>query len=234
MAWGDLAKVGQLLSSLGQLSDTTGAWKLVPKQARGKGAGKGAGKDSDKGNGKGSSRQCPWDGCKSAERNQATWGGVPNCHCCKKSFARTPPVEQMVDWAYPEMLAKQQGPQKDKGSSKGGAGKGAVGKGATGKGGKGGTTEATAAEQTELLAQRRLLRQAELKTAKENAGRSAGATVTPMQEVAKTFNSTSTGGTKTYDLDKELTLETEQLGALAAKVVLSLKAEVLPGTDAAP
>ena len=58
--------VGQLLSSLGQLSDTMGSWKKVARQSGGKGASKGDGKGTDKGKGKGTSRQCPWDGCKAA------------------------------------------------------------------------------------------------------------------------------------------------------------------------
>ena len=99
MAWQNIAKTLEMLASLGQHNDTTGAWQKVAKQAGGKaskGASKGSGKDGSKGNGKGNTRLCPWAGCKAAENQQATWGGLANCHCCKRSFANTPPVEHLV------------------------------------------------------------------------------------------------------------------------------------------
>ena len=165
MAWGDFAKVGKLLSSLGQMTDTTGAWSLATKKrAGGKGTSKGGGKDGSKGNGKGSARLCPWAGCKAAENQQATWGGLPNCHCCKRSFAQTPPVEHLVEREYKALLSKRGGTEKGS-TGKGAAGKGAAGKGI--KGGKGGNAEASATELEEQLAQLRLKRQAELKEAKE-------------------------------------------------------------------
>ena len=215
MAWQNIAKTLEMLASLGQLNDTTGAWQKV--KAGSKGTSKGYGKEGDKGKGKGATRQCPWDDCRAAQNKQTTWGGVPNCHCCKRSFAKTPPVENMVGWAYKDLLSKKGGAPKGE-AGKGAAGKGGAGKnGRGGKGGGGGAAVVTATAQEEQLAQLRLQRQAELKAAKDNAAQPAEATV--LQEVAKTFNSTSAGGTKLYQLDTELTKETELVGALAAKVV---------------
>ena len=84
---------------------------------------------------------------------------------------------------------------------------------------------------TEQLAELRKLRLEGLK-----AGAAAPQQApTPLQEVAKVFVEDKTAGSvKRYQLEVELTKETEELGALAAKVVTSLKAEVLPGAEAAP
>ena len=95
MAWEDLAKVGQLLASLGELSATKGLWQSAAKKA--KGAGKGLAHGNDKGKGKGTTRHCQWQDCKAGVGKQATWGGVPNCHCCHRPFSRAPPVEMLAD-----------------------------------------------------------------------------------------------------------------------------------------
>ena len=235
MAWQNAAKTMDMLASLANTLGGGDGWQVAAGKKKsgggGKGALKGDGKGSDKGKGKGGStqcRQCLWDDCKAAEKHQATWGGVPNCHCCSRPHSKTPPLERMVEWAYLAKLKDQQAKPQDKGKGKGGKG-GKNAAGATAQAGKGSAVAAPAATPPDQLALLRTQRQAELKTAKDKAQ-----APTPLQLVAKTFNSTVVAGTKTYEVDAELALETEQLGSLAAKVLVSLKAEAWPATNATP
>ena len=130
MAWGDLAKVGKLLSSLSSLSAGSGKWSKAQK-----GGGKGIGGKNGKGdtsykaksvgkgnaNGGGASFGCLWEGCWAAEQQSHTWGGKCECHGCgrPKATAVCPPVESMVDWAYRALLAEQTNAAAPKGKGKG-------------------------------------------------------------------------------------------------------------------
>ena len=97
MAWQDVQKTMKLLSALSEFG--------------GKGF-KGSGKDGPKGGGKNGKhgaatqkqRLCPWADCAAANKKQATWGGAAACHCCRRAFSATPPIEKLVDWAYEEKL----------------------------------------------------------------------------------------------------------------------------------
>ena len=166
MAWQSIAKTQEMLATL---SD---GWETKGGQRKPKGGGK-TGKASSGGakpQENSGTRLCPWADCRAAVNKQATWGGGPGCHCCKRSFAKTPPVEQLVEWAYKEMLDKKQkdgGGGKD--AAKGAPGKGAQGKGgpapaATGKGGRDGKGTPPVAPQAEELAALLIQMQAEICT----------------------------------------------------------------------
>ena len=100
MAWQNVAQTMKLLASLGDAMNDSG-------KGKGKGS-KGKGKDNGKGKGKGKGaaqapapveRTCRREGCRAAERKQATWGGACNCHTCGLSLTATLPVEQLCSWA---------------------------------------------------------------------------------------------------------------------------------------
>ena len=102
MAWGDTAAVGKLIASL--LTTGDGGWqtKGSGKWANNKGKGKGKGKGGDATQSDDSCFQCMWAGCTAAEEQKVTWGGKPCCHSCgrHKGIAKSPPLEQLVAWAY--------------------------------------------------------------------------------------------------------------------------------------
>ena len=102
MAWNNLAGVGNLLATLGQLQGL-GQWQKGA--SKGKGANKG-GKAKGKGNDKGGDVefrcfQCLWDDCKAAEAHKVTWDSAC-CYSCErpKGVAKSPPLERLTTWAY--------------------------------------------------------------------------------------------------------------------------------------
>ena len=106
MAWNNLAGVGKLLATLGQLQGV-GQWQQKGA-SKGKGAHKGSGKAKGKGksHGKGTDNelrcfQCLWDDCKAATSHKATWDSGC-CHSCErpKGIAKSPPLERLTSWAY--------------------------------------------------------------------------------------------------------------------------------------
>ena len=220
MAWGDLAKVGKLLASLGELSGPNGAWSK--KGAGSKGAGKS--NDKDQGKGKTATKPCHWGDCKAAKGEKATWGGCPNCFCCNRPFSKAPPVEKMVDWAYQDLLKKRASEgNKGKGAAKGTGGQG--GSAATGKGGKGGKgAAAEPPEDEEQLALLRTQRQAELKAAKDGTPEKE----TAIQEVARVFNEPADKGPVAITLEKELVSEAAKLAEQAKAVIDSIHGEHSP------
>ena len=136
MAWGDLAKVSKLLSSLCSM-DNGGGWQQKCARQGGKG-GNGKGKAAGKGKfgGPGEEFQCCWSDCKAAQDNTPTKGGRETCHCCgrRKPNAKAPPLERMVAWAFQEALKAKSATKdgsKGKAARKGGKGS---------KGSKEGTT----------------------------------------------------------------------------------------------
>ena len=157
MAWGDLAKVSKLLESLGSLSN---GWKTkAGKGGKGGKDGKGGGKSNAK------QRLCPWADCTAAAKQQPTWGGAAACHCCRRSFANTPPLERLVQWAYAEKLktsptVNKAGTDADKSKDKGKEANKDKGKAS----GKGKGKDLTPSD--EELAKVREQRLAELKAAK--------------------------------------------------------------------
>ena len=108
MAWGDLAKVGELLASLSSFGSA------------GKKGGKAHGKGDKYGKGGNPSlgkKFCQWSGCTAAEKHHATVGGSANCHSCRRPFANNPPLERLVEWAFKEKLKAP--PTTNKGGGKG-------------------------------------------------------------------------------------------------------------------
>ena len=128
MAWGDLAAVGKLMTTLGQLSGV-GSWQKGSGKSKGK-------KDRDKGKGKGKQVsspsndtdgcfQCRWDDCKAAEAQKVTWGWKTCCHGCgrAKGIAKSPPLERLAPWAYEERRCLSNLDPKDGGKDIGDKGK---------------------------------------------------------------------------------------------------------------
>ena len=108
MAWNNLAGVGNLLATLGQLQGV-GNWQQKGG-GKGKGAHKGGGKAKGKGKGQGHGKgteeaqrsfQCLWDDCKAACTHKETWDSS-HCHCCEryKGVAKSPPLERLTTWAF--------------------------------------------------------------------------------------------------------------------------------------
>ena len=151
MAWGDLAKVGELLASLGSLGKDA-------ERRKGKSGGK-SGKGGSASLGK---KFCHWAGCNAAEKHQATLGGAAQCHSCRRPFAQTPPLERLVEWAYKEKLKASPTVSKGGGKSQKGLGKdeGNAQNGAAAANGKGKDKVEPTAEELKKL---RDLRMAELK-----------------------------------------------------------------------
>ena len=103
MAWQDMQKTMKILAALSEMGGKTA------KGGGSKGAG-GKGAQAKK-------KLCPWADCAAAKKHQPTTGGGPNCHCCRRPFASTPPLERLVDWAYQEKLKAS--PTVSKGAGKG-------------------------------------------------------------------------------------------------------------------
>ena len=104
MAWNNLAGVGNLLATLGQLQGV-GQWQKGTSKGKGAhkgGKAKGKGKGYDKGNdSEARCFQCLWDDCKAAETHKTTWDSAC-CHSCErpKGIAKSPPFERLTTWAY--------------------------------------------------------------------------------------------------------------------------------------
>ena len=115
MAWGNLAGVSKLLTSLQQL-EGGGVW------------GKNSGKSSSKGWGKGKNGDecftCLWDDCWAAQAQKVTWG-KSNCFGCgrHKGVAKSPPLERITEKAMQVRLELNKGKGKDL-DDKGNSGKG--------------------------------------------------------------------------------------------------------------
>ena len=105
MAWNNLAGVGNLLATLGQLQGV-GQWQQ--KGAKGKGAHKGGGKAKGKGKGSEDGFQCLWDDCQAAAAHQVTVG-KPCCHKCgrAKGVCKSPPLERLIKSKYESSLLLQ-------------------------------------------------------------------------------------------------------------------------------
>ena len=91
MAWQDMQRTMKLVSALTELGKDGGGHQQ-------KGAQKGAGKGVDK------KSWCQWKTCTAAQQGRPTLGGKVNCFCCNTHFSKTPPLEQLVDWAYQQKL----------------------------------------------------------------------------------------------------------------------------------
>ena len=129
MAWNDMAKVGQLLASLGQLSNTNGAWQTAGS-GKGKWAkafSKGKSKDNAKDTGGTECFLCLWDDCAAAQKQVETWSGKSACYCCgrAKGTAKAPPVERLVETAYLAQLKAVRVKDLAQSGAQGGGGKGA-------------------------------------------------------------------------------------------------------------
>ena len=205
MAWQDMQKTMKLLAALSEMGKdgkTAGGQQPSGKATGGKGA------QSKK-------RLCPWADCAAAQKKQPTVGGGPNCHCCRRPFASTPPLERLVDWAYQERL-------KTSPTAKTGAG----------KGGKGKTTGAPPTTKTdptdEDLKKLREQRLGELKAVE--AGKPPQAQkpdLTPLQQVAAVFTDNKAAKV-TVKVAPEVVEASKALDAAALEVVTSLQTEVYP------
>ena len=190
------------------------------------------GGDKGKGNGKGALgganggapklKLCMWDTCIAAKKKQATWGGGPNCYCCKKQLSQPPPIERLVEWAYLEKFAAK----KSKGD-----GKGKTGAGSTKGKGKGPKADLAATE--EQLKELRTVRLEGLKAGVPPGG--AAAAVTAVQEVAKVFDENKTAlpwgeplPAIPLKLEAELVEQVGKLTSTANQVVSSLQGEHYP------
>ena len=133
---------------------------------------------------------CRWKSCQAAADQKPTLGDKCECFKCGKHFASTPPVQQLVEWAYQELIeskkatkveagpkTKSKGKNSQKGSQKDpqkGKGKGAPASPPTASQDSSGLSEADAA-----LRDRRL---AELKEA--GTGKAPEEQLTTLQESA--------------------------------------------------
>ena len=109
MAWSNMAKTLEMLASLGD------GWQT--KSYGKKGKGKGKGKHDDKPEAK---RWCHWDDCTAAQGKKPTCGKSSGCYSCKRLWAKAPPIERLVDWAFQDKLKSQEQPTaKGKGKGKG-------------------------------------------------------------------------------------------------------------------
>ena len=216
MAWQNVAQTMKLLASLGDAMNDSG-------KGKGKGS-KGKGKDNGKGKGKGKGaaqapapmeRTCRREGCRAAERKQATWGGACNCHACGLSLTATLPVEQLCSWAYEQRLEERRA------SAKKDAKPGQPAAAAKAK------AVAKPALSTEQLAERRTERLAALKEATDKGPTPP----TPTEEVAQVFNASPTKsvGVKAQ-VDQPVADMCAILNEAAAEVVASVRAEVFPTT----
>ena len=93
MAWGDLANVAKLLTSLGQLQ---GVGKTAKSSQQKKGSGKPVATDKK--------QFCLWNTCTAAKAGRPTLGAKVECHSCGKHFSQAPPVEKLVGWAWKQQL----------------------------------------------------------------------------------------------------------------------------------
>ena len=216
MAWQNVAQTMKLLASLGDAMNDSG-------KGKGKGS-KGKGKDNGKGKGKGKGaaqapapmeRTCRREGCRAAERKQATWGGACNCHACGLSLTATLPVEQLCSWAYEQRLEERRA------SAKKDAKPGQPAAAAKAK------AVAKPALSTEQLAERRTERLAALKEATDKGPTPP----TPTEEVAQVFNASQpkSVGVKAQ-VDQPVADMCAILNEAAAEVVASVRAEVFPTT----
>ena len=190
--------------------------------ANGKGSGKGGGKNGKSDGGKGSAtredRTCQREGCRAAERGQATWGGACNCHVCGLSLTATLPVEQLCARAYEQRLSEAKDTAaKNKGVTAPQAKAAAKSKAAP--------RNAAEALTDEQLADRRTERLAELKGAKTPPKDDDQATA--LQEVAKVFLD-DRKEMRRMEVDKELVESACGLDKKAKGIIDSLKAEALP------
>ena len=140
MAWHNVQQTMRLLTALQEMGKGQSGAKDK------KGGGKG-----DKGAAHQKKRLCPWADCKAAQQKQQTIGGT-TCHCCRRPFASTPPLEKLVEWAYAEKLNTSPTQSKaDKDAAVQGKGKGK----STGKSG-GKQSAATAADTAKALSPEQL------------------------------------------------------------------------------
>ena len=174
-----------------------------------KGGGSGAAAGS-KGWGKGNEHKAPEDrtcqrqGCRAAEKKQATFGGGTKCFCCGLSLTATVPVEQLVQWAMDRRL-EQEKAKKAPATAAAGA--------------------AAAPPSSEGLAALRVERLALLKAAKE--GTTTAPAPTAVQEVARVFIDTALPNAK-VTLEADLETALVDLDARAKSVLTSLQAECHP------
>ena len=214
--------VAGLLKSLESLQSIGGLFSQVPPQSqkgsgkKGKGNGKGA-STASKGNGKG--QLCKREVCRAARNKQSTWGGGPNCHCCGSPFSQQPPMEEMAEWAFNAALLEAAG---QKGPKAAPAAKAAAQAKAKAKAKAAAKTNA--GPSTAELAELRKSRLEQLKAAKE-------AVVEPPtiaeEMVEKVFGSKK--APTTASVHPETEAASRALQENARQVVVSLKAEVLPG-----
>ena len=197
------------------------------KSWSGKGGGKGGGKNG-KGGGKGRDapnaagksdsgtrhdRTCQRQGCRAAEKKQATFGGADCCFVCGLSLDKSLPVEQLVDWAWGGRLSAE----KEKLAASSPAPPAA----------KPQSTPPHAPQQATLtadqLAARRTKRLAELKAAKE----AAPPPPTALQEVTKVFVEETKTALK-MAVEQATVNKLKSVDDRATQVLDSIKAEFLP------
>ena len=210
MAWQDLQRTMKLLSALSEV---------------GKGQALGGTKSAAKGGGPPKKRLCPWAGCAAAEKGQHTTGNATACHCCKRSFSATPPIEKLVQWAYDEKLKKSptistKGKGKDTDLD--------TGKGKGKSSGKGKGKHDSRSEQTdEELAALRKARLEGLKTGTPPPP-SPPPALTPTQACAQVFHEDSERKLLAVTVDESLSAAAGKLGEKAAEVLDSLRKEHFP------
>ena len=157
-------------------------------------------------------RTCQREGCRAAERQQPTWGGVSSCHCCGLALGITLPIEQLCTWAYKQRLEEEKAKKAAAAEAKGQAD-------APGTAPKG----PPAALTVEQLALRRTERLAELK----KAGDTPPTDPTALQQVAKVFVDTEVHKKK-LEVPDILHKNLDGLDEQVAAVLDSLKVESYP------
>ena len=221
MAWGDLAAVGKLMTSLSQFSGV-GSWQ--------KGSGKSIGKNGkDKGKGANGALppfQCCWDDCKAAGSQTQTHAGKYECHMCNRprGTAQHPPLERCQQWVIEKKVMDKHSPDKAGKQNKGkGKDSGAPPKG-KGKGKNAAPATLLTAEQLKQLRAQRLeaLKTGILPTAQK----------TPSQAAAQPFLLSDKEKTapKPLELRDDLVEATKQMAVDVKKVVDSLHSEKHPST----
>ena len=203
-----------------------------------KGAGKGGAKGGGKGNGypahdgsgakSKADRTCRREGCRAAEKQQATFGGSDRCFACGLSMAATLPIEQLCAWAFQERLEakKKAAADKDKDTANGknkAQGGAAQGGPKAAAGGRNKANQAAALTPDQLAA-RRKERLTELKAAENGEDPPQP---TALQEVSKVFLEQAQNWTK-VKLESSTHEKTRGLDEKMKEVIASIQEETLP------
>ena len=202
----------------------------------GKGTPAGGPKGGGKGGGKGGAGDvctpcCAWDDCVAGAKQQATWGGGPNCFRCKRPFGQQPPLEKLAQWAWDKKFQSAADKEKGKEAEAEVAGKATKGKG-KGKGAGGKSKPEADVKSVAQLAALRTERLAALKTGVAIAVDAAPAQTSPIKEaMAAHLVDPTAAPPSTVTLDKQLLEQLQVNEAKLKEVVASFLQEKHPPTQ---